>query len=133
MGPAGEVEDVDPGDNAAAGRPGGCPGRVVRIVGPGIDKGPGHLDKLAVRSGDEHIQAVEQPGSGPLRTILMRDQKDPDQLYTLVVFESEDKARAREQDPRRQEGLQAVQAILADILAKPPEFVDLAVIEEWTG
>jgi hypothetical protein len=49
------------------------------------------------------------------------------------VFESEEKARAREQDPRRQEGLQAMQATMADILAGPPEFSDLTVAEEWTG
>jgi len=49
------------------------------------------------------------------------------------VFESEEKARGRERDPRRQEGLQALRAMLADILASPPEFTDLAVVEEWTG
>ena len=81
----------------------------------------------------DQLQAVEQPDSGLLRTIVMRDQKDPDQLYTLVVFESEEKARARERDPRRQEGLQAMQATMADILVGPPEFMDLAVAEEWTG
>jgi Antibiotic biosynthesis monooxygenase len=37
----------------------------------------------------EQLQAVEQPGSGLLRTMIMQDQKDPDQFYTLVVFESE--------------------------------------------
>jgi quinol monooxygenase YgiN len=63
----------------------------------------------------------------------MREQKDPDQAYILAVFESEEKARAREQDPRRQEGLQAMQATMADILAGPPEFSDLTVAEEWTG
>jgi len=52
----------------------------------------------------EQLQAVEQPGSGLLRTMIMQDQKDPDQFCTLVVFESEAKARARERDPRRQEG-----------------------------
>jgi hypothetical protein len=62
----------------------------------------------------------------------MRDQKDSDQLYTLVVFESEEKARAREQDPRRQEGLRAMRAMMGDILAGPPEFTDLTVIQEWT-
>jgi hypothetical protein len=82
---------------------------------------------------NEQLRAVEQPGSGLLRTMVMRDQKDPDQLYTLVVFESEEKARERERDPRRQEGLQAVRAMLADVLAAPPEFTDLAVVEEWTG
>jgi hypothetical protein len=81
----------------------------------------------------EQLQAVEQPGSGLLRTMIMQDQKDPGQFYTLVVFESGEKARARERDPRRQEGLQALRAVLADILASPPEFSDLAVVEEWSG
>jgi quinol monooxygenase YgiN len=81
----------------------------------------------------EQLQAVEQPESGLLRTMIMQDQKDPDQFYTLVVFESEEKARAREQDPRRQEGLHALRAMLADRFAGPPEFADLAVMEVWTG
>ena len=81
----------------------------------------------------EQLQAVEQPDSGLLRTMIMRDQTDPGQFYTLVVFESEEKARARERDPRREEGLQALRAMLADVLADPPEFTDLAVVEEWTG
>ena len=80
----------------------------------------------------EQLQAVEQADSGLLRTMIMQDQKDPDLFYTLVVFESEEKARARERDPRREEGLQALRAMLADILASPPEFTDLTVVEEWT-
>jgi hypothetical protein len=86
---------------------------------------------LAVAAGQ--LRAAEQPGSGLVREIFMRDQKDPSQAYILAVFESEEKARAREQDPRRQEGLQAMQATMADIVAGPPEFVDLTVAEEWTG
>ncbi len=78
------------------------------------------------------LKAAEQPGSGLLRTIIMRDQKDPTRLYTLVLFESEEKAREREADPRREEGLKAVRATLAGILAGPPEFSDLTVAEEWT-
>jgi quinol monooxygenase YgiN len=69
------------------------------------------------------LQALEQPGSGLLRTMTMRDQSDPSQVYVLVVFESEEKARAREQDPRRQEGLKPAQATLA-------EFVDLIVAQD---
>lgn len=79
------------------------------------------------------LRAAEQPGSGLVRETVMRDQKDPAQAYILAVFESEEKAREREQDPRRQEGQQAVQATMADILAGPPEFTDLTVDEEWTG
>ncbi len=81
----------------------------------------------------EQLQAVEQPDSGLLWTMIMQDQKDPEQFYTLVVFESEERARARERDPRRQEGLQVLRAMLADRLAGPSEFTDLAVVQEWTG
>ncbi len=82
---------------------------------------------------DNQIRAAEQPGSGLVRTLVMHDQKDPGQVYALVVFESEDKARAREQDPRRQEALQAARAMMADIFDGPPEFTDLRVAVEWTG
>ena len=69
---------------------------------------------------------------GLVREMFMRDQMDPAQAYILAVFESEEKARARERDPRREEGLQAMQATMADILAGPPEFTDLIVADEWT-
>jgi antibiotic biosynthesis monooxygenase (ABM) superfamily enzyme len=78
----------------------------------------------------EQLRAIEQPDSGLLRTTVMRDQKDPEIVYTMVVFESEEKARAREQDPRRRDGLQAVNAAMTGVLDGPPEFVDLIVIEE---
>ena len=82
---------------------------------------------------DKQIRAAEQPGSGLVRTLVMHDQKDPSQVYALVVFDSEAKARAREQDPRRQEALQAARAMMADIFDGPPEFTDLSVVDEWTG
>ena len=82
---------------------------------------------------NSQLRAAEQPGSGLVRTLVMHDQKDPAQVYALVVFESEEKARAREQDPRRQEALQNARAMMADIFDRPPEFTDLRVAEEWTG
>ena len=81
----------------------------------------------------KHIRAAEQPGSGLVRSLMMRDQTDPRCVYTLVIFESEEKARAREQDPRRAERLEAARSIMADIFEGPPEFTDLQVIDEWTG
>ena len=36
----------------------------------------------------DEIRAAEQPGSGLVRTLVMRDQSDPSAVYTLVVFES---------------------------------------------
>ena len=76
----------------------------------------------------EQLRAVEQPESGLVRTTVMRSDHDPDVVYILVVFESEETARAREQDPRRQDGLKAVQASMAQVMDGPPEFIDLAVL-----
>jgi hypothetical protein len=78
------------------------------------------------------LQAAEQPGTGLIRSTAMRDQKDPRRVYMLVVFESEEKARARENDPRRIEGLQVARETMAEIFEEPPEFVDLVVVEETT-
>ena len=80
----------------------------------------------------EQIQAVEQPGSGLLRSIAMQDQKDPSKVLMLVLFESEEKARAREQDERREEGLADARATMASIFDGPPEFVDLTILNDFT-
>ena len=77
------------------------------------------------------MRASEQPGSGLVRSTAMRDQKDPSRVYMLVVFESEERARAREQDERRQQGLEAARATMAEVFDGPPEFVDLAVINDF--
>jgi hypothetical protein len=80
----------------------------------------------------EQIRAAEQPGSGLVRSLIMRDQHDPSQIYTLVIFESEAKAREREQDPRRAEQLATARSIMADIFEGSPEFTDLEITAEWT-
>ena len=80
----------------------------------------------------EQLQAAEQPGSGLVRSTAMQDQHDPSRVYMLVVFESEEHARARENDPRRQERLGEARATMAEIFDGPPEFVDLVVVEETT-
>jgi quinol monooxygenase YgiN len=80
----------------------------------------------------EQLRASEQPDSGLLRTTVMRDQDDPSCIHLMVVFESEEKARAREADPRRHEALKAVRETMAAILDGPPEFRNLTVIEENT-
>jgi len=88
----------------------------------------GDLPKLI-----EQLRATEQPGSGLVRSTALRDQKDPSRVSFMVVFESEEKARARESDPRRQEGLEAARATMADIFEGAPEFVDFAVVDEMSG
>jgi hypothetical protein len=81
----------------------------------------------------KEIRAAEQPGSGLVRSMFMHDQSDPSRIFTLVVFESEEQARAREQDPRRSDRLDAARSIMADIFEGAPTFTDLTVVEEWTG
>lgn len=78
----------------------------------------------------EQLQAIEQADSGLSRTLVMRSQADPNLVYVLVLFDSEEKARAREQDPRRQQGLERIRAALGGVLDGPPEFFDLDVVLE---
>lgn len=76
----------------------------------------------------EQLHALEQEDSGLVRTAVMRSQADPALVFVLVVFDSEEKARAREQDPRREQGLQRIRAAMGDVLDGPPEFFDLDVL-----
>jgi antibiotic biosynthesis monooxygenase (ABM) superfamily enzyme len=80
----------------------------------------------------ERIQALEEPGSGLIRWTIGWDQKDARTCYVLVLFESEEKARSREQDPRRQEAVGAVMSDAAEVLDGPPDFVDIVVDREVT-
>ena len=80
----------------------------------------------------EQLQSAEQADSGLIRSTAMLDQSDPTRVYMMVVFESEEKARARENDPRRQEGLQAASATMAEIFDGGPEFVDLTVVADFS-
>jgi hypothetical protein len=80
----------------------------------------------------EGLRDAEQPGSGLVRSLAMHDQRDPGRVYMLVVFESEEQARARENDPERQQRLEPVRALMAEIFDGPPEFTDLVVVEETT-
>lgn len=79
----------------------------------------------------DQMKATEQPGSGLVRSMAFRDQKDPSRLFMLVIFESEEKARAREQDPRRTERLTAARATMTEVFDGAPEFVDLTVVNDF--
>src|SRR3954466_9504942 len=81
----------------------------------------------------DQLKAIQQPGSGLVRSTTMRDQKDPRTVGVMGTFESEEKARVREQDERRQSGLQPVSEPMAQIFDGPPEFIELDVIEEHSG
>lgn len=78
----------------------------------------------------DQLKAIEQADSGLLRTLVMRSQSDPAEVFVLVLFESEQKARDREHDPRRQEGLARIRAAIGGLLEGPPEFFDLDVLRD---
>jgi hypothetical protein len=91
---------------------------------------PGRDDELATLTAQ--LKAAEQPGSGLVHSTATRDSKDPSRVIMFVVFESEEKARQRENDPRRQEGLTAARTTMMEIFDGPPEFVDLTVVDDWS-
>ncbi len=78
------------------------------------------------------LKAAEQPGSGLVHSTATLDSKDPSQCIMFVVFESEEKARERESDPRRQEGIEAARATMMEIFEGAPEFTDLTVVDDWS-
>jgi hypothetical protein len=90
---------------------------------PGGEK---ELDKMM-----EQLRSIEQPGSGLIRSLAMRDQNDPSMLRMFVLFESEEAARARENDERRQPGLDEARATMMAMFDGAPEFIDLNVVEEF--
>ena len=80
----------------------------------------------------DELRAAEQADSGWVRSSAMRDQHDPSRVMLMVVFESEEKARARENDPRREDGLREVRATMAEIFEGVPEFTELIILRELT-
>jgi quinol monooxygenase YgiN len=78
----------------------------------------------------ELLRKAEVPGSGLIRSTSLRDDKDPSRIVYVVVFESEEKARAREQNPAREEMLGEVRELMHEIFEGAPEFADLTVLEE---
>ena len=80
----------------------------------------------------ERLRDSEQPGSGLIRETAMRDRHDPSRYLMLVVFESEEKARARESDPSRAELLKDLSDTMKEIADGAPEFVDLDVLSDMS-
>jgi len=87
----------------------------------------GDLEKLTAQ-----LKAAEQPASGLVHSTVTRDAKDPSRVIMFVVFESEEMARERENDSRRQEGLQEARTIMMEIFDGAPEFTDLTVVDDWS-
>jgi heme-degrading monooxygenase HmoA len=76
----------------------------------------------------EQLRAIEQEDSGLLQTLVLRSETNPTEMFVVVVFESQEQARAREEDPRRQEPLQRIREAMGSVLNGPPEFFDCDVL-----
>jgi hypothetical protein len=79
------------------------------------------------------LRADEQPDSGLVHSTATTDAADPTPVRMIVVFASEEKAREREADPRRAEGLKEARATMAEIFDGPPEFADMDVVDDWVS
>ena len=86
---------------------------------------PGQEDELR-RIQEAFAERERQNPTGWLRSIRLQNQNDPQESYNLVFFESEEKARQREQSPEQQAMVQRIQACMDG----RPEFVDFNVVEE---
>ncbi len=91
---------------------------------------PGREDDLVTLTAQ--LKAAEQPDSGLIHATAMWDSNDPSRVIMLVVFDSEEKARERENDPRRHEGLTEARATMMEIFEGAPEFTDLIVVDDWS-
>jgi quinol monooxygenase YgiN len=92
---------------------------------------PGRDDELVTLTAQ--LKAAEQQDSGLVHATATRDSQDPSRVIMFVVFESEEKARERESDSRRDEGLQAARTTMMEIFDGPPEFTDLIVVDDWSS
>ncbi len=59
-------------------------------------------------------------------SIVLQNQNDPSEYHTVVIFESEEAARANENTPEQQDRVQRIQAMYEG----QPEFVDCRVVRD---
>ena len=88
----------------------------------------GSLEKLQELGHQWEEQVGRGTDSGWERIFVLRNANDPNEVYQLVYFESEDKARANERSSQHQE----IVSQLSALMDGEPEYVDLIPMEEST-
>ena len=83
--------------------------------------------ETAARQVEEELR-TEHPSGGPIRSMSFRNEKDQNEVYNLVFFESEEKAREFERSPEQQQRVRR----FWDLFEGQPEFVDLIPDHEWS-
>jgi heme-degrading monooxygenase HmoA len=77
------------------------------------------------RNLSNEFEAEAQGATPPWISITTcANTKDPSEFHTLVIFESEEKARENERSPEQQKRVQR----LMDVYEGQPEFIDLDVV-----
>lgn len=77
---------------------------------------------------DEMEAANRGQSGGPRMVVTGANQRDPEEHYTIIAFDSEEAARAYEQSSEQQARIAQFQSV-AD---GPPSFVDLVDVETFT-
>lgn len=93
------------------------------------------LLKFQVKSGkadelDEIYQEVDAqtgPETGWVRSYNLQNRKNPGEVYALVIFESEEKAREYEQSPEQAK----LTSRTGELMVGAPEFVDFDLVAEY--
>ena len=86
----------------------------------------GKFDELMEFNHQWEAQVGRAPGSGWAREFVLRSSTDPNEMYMLVYFDNEEKARANERNPQHLDLI----AQWEKLLDGEPQFVDLNPVEE---
>lgn len=87
---------------------------------------PGNRDKLEAISDKWEEQVGRGTNSGWVRTLTYRNASDPNEVYIIAHFESEEAARRNEQSQQHT----AVMQEMAAMLEGQPEYVDLEPVSD---
>jgi heme-degrading monooxygenase HmoA len=83
--------------------------------------------RLKAGSEEEFQRLGDEPGPqrpGLVRSLILRDQNDRRQIYSVIVFESEEIAREFEHTPETQAFVARIQSVMEGT----PEYVDCEVV-----
>jgi antibiotic biosynthesis monooxygenase (ABM) superfamily enzyme len=86
----------------------------------------GNEDKLLEINNQWEAQVGRGTDSGWLRSLIFRATANPNEWYEVVLFESEEKARANERSQKHQ----VILAQMTPLMDGDPEYVDLTPVQE---
>jgi len=84
------------------------------------------VDEL--RRVNDQVAAYAKQRPGWIRSFVLQNQKNPQELYNLVVFESEEQARQTESSAETTAIVELVRGVVEGV----PEYIDLIVLAENT-